>query len=189
MDRRPDRRRSDAQVTPYFPHQTLEFRIEEPPAFRKFTMSIAEMAIVTGVLFRLYRALAMTVGPTTNWLYFGGTFVLGLLFILGMATLHLGNFPLHRWLWRAPVFALIEAAAESLTSFALILAHREPIGSERAHPHDWLEIAGRTFLWRVVGVCLFALLLAGVVQFVRYMLLRREHRLHTAVAVHEKQSH
>ena len=72
---------------------------------------------------------------------------------------------------------------------ALILAHREPIGSERAHPHDWLEIAARTFPWRVVGVCLFALLLAGVVPVVRYMLLRREHRLHTAVAVHEKQSH
>ncbi len=84
-------------------------------------MSIAEMAIVTGVLFRLYRALAMTVGPTTNWLYFGGAFALGLLFILGMATLHLGNFPLHRWLWRAPVFAAIEAAAESLTSLALDL--------------------------------------------------------------------
>ena len=53
-------------MTPYFPHQTLEFRIEEPPAFRKFTMSIAEMAIVTGVLFRLYRALAMTVGSPTS---------------------------------------------------------------------------------------------------------------------------
>jgi hypothetical protein len=175
-------------MSPFFPQHTVEFRIEEPPAFRKFTMSIAEMAIVTGVLFRLYRALAMTVGPTSNWLYFGGTFALGLLFILGMATLHLGNFPLHRWLWRAPAFAAIEAAAESLASLALIFAHREPIGSERAHPHDWLEIAARTFLWRLVTVCLFALLLAGVVQFVRYMLLRREHRLHTAVAVHEKQS-
>jgi hypothetical protein len=176
-------------MTPFFPQHTVEFRIEEPPAFRKFTMSIAEMAIVTGVLFRLYRALSMTMGPTGNWLYFGGTFVLGVLFILGMATLHLGNFPLHRWLWRAPVFAALEAAAEALTSFALILAHREPIGSERAHSHDWLEIAATTFVWRLVVVSLFALLLAGVVQFVRYMLLRREHRLHTAVAVHEKQSH
>ncbi len=174
----------------YFPHTTTEWKkFEEPAAFRRFSMSIAEMAIVTGVLFRLYRALAMTLGPTTSWMYFGAALAVGALFILGMATLHLGNFPLHRWLWRAPVFALIEAAAESLTSFALILAHREPIGSERAHPHDWLEIAARTFLWRVVGVVLFALLLAGVVQFVRYMLLRREHRLHTAVAVHEKQSH
>jgi hypothetical protein len=176
-------------MTPYFPRTTVEFRIEEPPAFRKFTMSIAEMAIVTGVLFRLYRALAMTVGPTQTWWYFGLTFALGVLFVLGMATLHLGNYPLHRWLWRAPLFAAIEAAAEALTSLALIVAHREPMGSERAHVHDWLEIAASTFVWRIVGVCLFALLLAGVVQMVRYMLLRREHRLHTAVAVHEKQTH
>jgi hypothetical protein len=176
-------------MTPYFPNTTVEFKIEEPPAFRRFTRSIAEMAIVTGVLFRLYRALAMTVGPTTSWLYFGATLAAGLLFILGMATLHLGNFSLRRWLWRAPAFGAIEAAAESLTSLALIFAHREPMGSERAHPHDWLEIAAHTFLWRVVGVCVFALLLAGVVQLVRYMLLRRENRVHTAVAVHEKQSH
>jgi hypothetical protein len=176
-------------MTPFFPNTTVEFKIEEPPAFRRFTMSIIEMAIVTGVLFRLYRALSMSVGPSASWLYFGGTFALGVLFILGMATLHLGNFPLHRWLWRAPVFGLIEAAAESLTSLALIFAHREPIGSERAHPHDWFEIAARTFLWRFVVVCLFALLLAGVVQFVRYMLLRRDRRLHTAVAVHEEMKH
>ena len=175
-------------MTPYFPRTTVEFRIEEPPAFRKFTMSIAEMAIVTGLLYRLYRALAMTAGPTQSWWYFGLTFVVGVLFVFGMATLHLGNFPLHRWLWRAPVFALIEAAAESLTSLALIFAHREPMGSARAQPHDWLEISARTLLWRLGGICAFALVLAGVVQFVRYMLLRREHRLHTAVAVHEKQT-
>ena len=31
-----------------------------------------------------------------------------------------------------------------------------------------------------------SLVLAGVVQFVRYMLLRRENRVHTAVAVHDE---
>jgi hypothetical protein len=174
-------------MTPYFPLNTHEWKkFEEPAAFRKFSMSIWEMAIVTGVLFRLYRALAMTTGPTDNWVYFGVTFLLGMLFILGMATLHLGNFPLKQWLKRAPTFALIEAAAESLTSLALIFARREPIGSARAQPHDWLEITGRTFLWRVVAVILFALLLAGVVQFVRYLLLRKENRVHTAEAVHEE---
>jgi hypothetical protein len=171
----------------YFPHTTVEWKkFEEPAAFRRFSMSIAEMAIVTGVLFRLYRALAMTTGPTSSWIYFGATLALGALFILGMATVHLGNFPLRHWLWRAPVFGAIEAAAESVTSLALIFAHREPIGSDRAHLHDWLEIAANTFLWRIVGVCVFALVLAGVVQFVRYMLLRRENRIHTAVAVHDE---
>ena len=173
-------------MSPFFPHTTVEWKIEEPPAFRRFSMVIWEMALVTGVLFRLYRALAMTAGPSDNWLYFGGAFVLGLLFVLGMATLHLGNFPLRHWLWRAPAFGALEAAAESLTSLALIFAHREPIGSERAHPHDWVEIAASTFFWRIIEVSLFALVLAGVVQFVRYMLLRRENRVHTAVAVHDE---
>ena len=99
----------------------------------------------------LYRALAMTAGPTSSWLYFGATLAFGALFVLGMATLHLGNFPLKHWLWRAPAFGALEAAAESLTSLGLIFAHREPIGSERAHPHDWLEIAASTFFWRIVG--------------------------------------
>jgi hypothetical protein len=188
VDRREDRHGVNALMTPYFPHTTVEWKkFDEPAAFRRFSMSLVEMALVTGVLFRLYRALAMTTGPTRSVLYFGGTLALGVLFILGMATLHLGNFPLRHWLWRAPVFAAVEAAAESLTSLALILAHREPIGSERAHLRDWVGIAANTFLVRIVAVCIFALLLAAVVQFVRNMLLRRDHRLHTAVAVHEKQ--
>jgi len=179
-------------MTPYFPRHTAEWKIEEPLAFRRFSMVIWEMALVTGVLYRLYRALAMTTGPTNNWLYFGATFVLGTLFVLGMATLHLGNYPLKQWLWRAPAFGALEAAAESLTSLLLIHLHREPIGSERAHLHDWVEIAANTFFWRIVAVAVFALVLAGIVQFVRYLLLRRDHRVHTAVAVHEdiaKQTH
>ena len=172
-------------MTPYFPRTTVEFKIEEPPAFRRFTMVIWEMALVTGVLYRVYRALALTTGPTSNWMFLGATFAFGALFVLGMATLHLGNFPLRHWLWRAPAFGALEAAAESLTSLGLIALSREPIGSERAHFHDWVEIAAGTFFWRIVTVSLFALLLAGVVQFVRYLLLRRENRVHTAVAVHD----
>ena len=172
-------------MTPYFPRHTVEWKFDEPAAFRRFSMVIWEMALVTGVLLRLYRALSMTVGPTSSWLYIGSTFALGMLFVLGMATLHLGNFTLKTWLWRAPLFGALEAAAESLVSLGLIFAHREPIGSERAHLHDWPEIVAGTFFWRIVAVSLFALLLAGVVQFVRYLLLRRENRLHTAVAVHD----
>jgi hypothetical protein len=44
-------------------------------------------------------------------------------------------------------------------------------------------------LWRLGTVVVFSVLLAGVVRLVRYTLLRREHRMHTAVAVHDKQSH
>lgn len=173
-------------MAPYFPRNTVEWKVEEPQAFRRFSTSIVEMAIVTGVLLRLYRALVLTNGPAGSWVYLGTTLVLGSFFFFGMATLHLGNFPVRKWLWRAPLFAAIEAAVESVTSVALILAHREPMGSERAHLHDWTTIAASVFLWRLVGIAVFALVLAGVVQFVRYALLRRENRVHTAVAVHEE---
>src|SRR5918993_4349283 len=86
MDRRPHWRRRGDAMTPYFPHTTVEWKIEEPAAFRRFSMVIWEMALVTGVLFRLYRALAMTTGPVDSWLYFGATLALGTLFVLGMAT-------------------------------------------------------------------------------------------------------
>src|SRR4029453_2304228 len=46
LDRRPHRRWNRAALmAPYFPNTTVEFKIEEPPAFRRFTTSIAEMAI------------------------------------------------------------------------------------------------------------------------------------------------
>ena len=40
-----------------FPRSTMEVRLEEPAAFRRFTHSMVETAIVTGVAIRLYRAL------------------------------------------------------------------------------------------------------------------------------------
>lgn len=174
-------------MTPYFPRHTVEWpKFEEPPAFQRFTRSLVEMAVITGVLFRLYRALAMTTGPSSNWVFLGTAFALGTLFIFGMATLHLGNFPLRHWVWRAPLFGGVEVAAEALTSLALIAARREPLGSERASLQDWPDIIASTLVWRVGGVIIFALVLAGVVQFVRYLLLRRENRVHTAMAVHEE---
>jgi hypothetical protein len=39
---------------------------------------------------------------------------------------------------------------------------------------------------RIAMVSLFALVLAGVVQVVRFLLLRSENRDHTAVAIHEE---
>jgi hypothetical protein len=84
------------------------------------------------------------------------------------------------------VFALVEAVAESITSLGLIAIAREPMGSERAHFHEWPAIAADIVFWRLVGVAIFALVLAGVVQFVRYLLLRRENRVSTAMAVHEE---
>ena len=88
----------------FFPRHTVELRLEEPKAFRRFSFSLIEMAIVTGVLVRIFRMVVLTHG-SNNWLYLGGTFTIGLIFLLGMVTAHLANYPLQQYLWRAPTFA------------------------------------------------------------------------------------
>src|SRR5215212_6222487 len=112
----------------FFPRQTIELRLEEPKAFRKFSFSLVEMAIVTGVLLRFYRALVLTHG-SNNWLYLGGAFAVGMAFLLGMLTAHLANYPLHQYLWRAPAFAAIEVAAEMGASALLIYLGYEANGT------------------------------------------------------------
>jgi hypothetical protein len=171
-------------MAPLFPQVTGTFRLEEPPALRRFSMSIVGMAVVTGVVLRLFWALVITEGPNDSLVFAGGMFALRLIVLFGMTALHLGNYTIKHWVWRAPAFAALEGAAESLTSLALITLHREPLGSARATLADWPAIASGTLFWRIVAVVAFALLLAGVVQLVRRLLLSRDHRGHTFDAVH-----
>jgi hypothetical protein len=89
------------------------------------------------------------------------------LFLLAMATAHVANFPLQRWLWRGPAFALVECAGEMATSLLLIWVGREPYGSVRAEWHDWPSMAIGTLATRGLAVVLWTLLLAGIVQIVR----------------------
>jgi hypothetical protein len=159
------------QKRKYFPKNTDQWHFEEPTVLRRFTLSLVEMAVLTGVTLRLYRALVVTQG-TTSWLWLGGTFAL--LLLCAMATMHLANYPLHRWVWRAPLFALVEVAAESLTSLLLIWVGREPFGSVRAGWGDWLPMAAQTLWTRELTVCLWALILSGVVWIVRRTILREE---------------
>lgn len=173
-------------MAPFFPHVTGAFKIEEAPAFRRFTMSIVEMALVTGVLLRLGRAVVLTVGPNDNLLFIGGAVAAGLIWLCGMATLHLGNFTLTRWIWRAPAFVLLEAIAESLTSLALIALGKEAVGSARATFADWPAITASIFLWRLIAVLAYSAVLAGVVQLVRYALVKHDHRQHTLDAIHHE---
>jgi len=174
-------------MAPFFPHVTGTFRIEEAPAFRRFTMSIVEMAVITGVLLRLGRAVVLTVGPNENLLFFGGAVAAGLIWICGMATLHLGNFTLTRWIWRAPTFVILEAIAESVTSLVLIALGGEAVGSARATFADWPAITASTFLWRLIAVLAYSAVLAGVVQLVRYALVKHDRREQTLDAVqHER---
>jgi hypothetical protein len=157
----------------FFPRETLELHIEEPKAFRKFSFSLVEMAIVTGILLRLYRVIVLT-HALNNWLFLGATVAVGAVFLFGAVTAHLANYPLHQYFWRAPVFALIEVAAEMATSAALIALHRERNGSVPAHWDDWAGMSLNALLVRGLPIVIWGLLLAGVVQLVRRTIVHEE---------------
>jgi hypothetical protein len=161
-------------MTTFFPKHSVQWHFEEPTVLRRFSLNVWEMAILTGIVLRLYRALVITAGSTSSWFWAGGTFALGLLLLCAAATIHLSNYPLQRWLWRAPLFALVEVAAESATALALIGFGREPSGSTRAEWSDWLPMAGSTLFTRMITVCGWALFLAGVVWVVRRTILREQ---------------
>src|SRR5262249_48902645 len=142
-----ERTHDSTRMPTFFPRTTTEWRLEEPQAFRKFSASLVEMAIVTGILLRLYRVVVLT-HALNNWLLFGLTVALGTVFLLGAATAHLANFPLRQYVWRAPLFALIEVAAEMATSAVLIALRHERNGSVPAHWDDWVGMSLRALLVR-----------------------------------------
>jgi hypothetical protein len=153
-------------MSTFFPRHSVEWRLEEPQSFRRLSLSLVEMALLTGIVLRLLRALTFTHGRA-SWLFYGAAFVVGLLILLGMTTAHLANWTLRSWLWRAPLFALVEVAGEMVTSLLLIALRREPEGAVRAEFHDWPSMALRAFLQSELSICLWAALLAAVIVFVR----------------------
>lgn len=149
-----------------FPRQTVEWHLEEPAAFRRLSLSLVEMALTTGVTLRLLRAFAFTHGRASLLLSVGAVILWGVI-LVGMATAHLANFPIRRWAWRAPLFALVETAGEMATSLLLIGIGREPEGTARAHFHHWPSMSLRTLLQSELAICLWMLLLAGIIMLVR----------------------
>ena len=147
--------------------------MEEPPAFRRFSYSLVEMAVVTGILLRIYRSFALTHG-SNSLLYIGGTLSLGFLILFAMVTAHLANYPVQKWVWRAPLFAAIEWAAEMATSVLLIWVGREPNGTVRAEWSDWPSMAVRSLVARSGAIMLWALLLAGIVVLVRRTIVHQD---------------
>jgi hypothetical protein len=146
--------------------KSSEWDLEEPAAFARIARSPVELALITGVVIRVFRAIVLTHGNATSS-YLFAALVLGTLFLLGMATLHLGRFPVREWPWRAPLFAVFETAGEMLVSLLLISLHREPWGTARAEYMDWQPMATGVLFWRLIAVCVWALLLGTTVQFVR----------------------
>lgn len=151
------------------------WRIREPAAFTRLARSLVDMALVTGIIARLYRAMVLGRSTSASGLYVAATLTIGAIFLLAMATIHLSRFPLRDWLWRAPAFAALEGVFEMLVSLLLIAMHRELLGTGAAHFQDWPAMAIGTIGWRIITISLFSLLLAGIVKWVRYMLLRKEH--------------
>jgi hypothetical protein len=151
--------------------KSSEWDLEEPAAFARVARSPVELALITGVVIRLFRAVVLTRGDVTT-AYLGAALVLGSLFLLGMATLHLGRFPVREWPWRAPLFAVFETAGEMIVSFVLIALHREPWGTARAEFVDWQAMATGVVFWRVLGVSVWALLLGVTVSFIRGRVLK-----------------
>jgi hypothetical protein len=151
--------------------KSSEWDFEEPAAFTRIARSPVDLAVITGVIIRLFRAVVLTHGTATSS-YLVAALVLGTLFLLGMATLHLGRFPVREWPWRAPLFAIFETAGEMLVSLALIALHREPWGTARAEFVDWQAMATGVVFWRVLGVSVWALLLGTTVSFIRGRVLK-----------------
>ena len=151
--------------------KSSEWDLEEPAAFARIARSPVELALITGVVIRLFRAVVLTHGEATSS-YLFAALVLGTLFLLGMATLHLGRFPVREWPWRAPLFAIFETAGEMIISLLLISVHREPWGTARAEFMDWQPMATGVLFWRLIAVCVWALLLGTTVQFVRGRVLK-----------------
>jgi hypothetical protein len=169
----------------YFPRHSIAWKIEEPAAFRALTLSVVESGLLAGLILRLVHALALAYIPEGRFLLFAILDAVLFLTLFAAAAAHLANYPLRHWVWRAPVFAVLAAAASIATSALLIALHRERLGSGPAHWDDWPSMALHILAWDLISVCLFALLLAGVVQVVRSALLRHDQRESTVEAVHE----
>ena len=139
----------------------------ETSAVRTWSRALVPVAAGTGVAWHLLRALALSAGPVTSWFWLAVVYALGIVLVFGAATLHLGNYPLKRWLWRVPAFALVVAAAEVATAAVLIALGLEPAGSARA---TWADLPGQAFwttLLRLLTLGLYGAVLALVVQGMR----------------------
>lgn len=153
----------------FFPQDTLEWQALEPSVVRRLSLSLVIVAVVAGVTLRLYRLAILHVTGLVVILAVMG----GLALLAAFVTLHLGNYPLRQWIWRAPLFALVQSAAAVMTSALFVAAGMERIGSTAMEWPQWRADILQTLLRNTVAVCAYALLLAAAVQIVRRWMIRR----------------
>lgn len=162
-------------MPPIFPRHTIEWRLQETALLRRVTLSLPAMAIATGVLVHLYRWFALSRRGGSVWVFlllFAG----GVALLLALLTVHLANHTLRQWLWRVPVFAIVESATEGAVSALLIVFGVERVGTQVAAWGDWPSLVAGIAVKRSITIVVFSLLLFVVVQWVRVELLRRKHR-------------
>jgi hypothetical protein len=145
-----------------------------PPLLRRFSLNVVLMAVLAGAILRTYRAGVLQFGWSSSWSWIAGTFVVGTSILFIIATLHLGNYPVKAWLWRAPVFAFIEALTEVSVSLGLTLLGYERLGSLTATIVDWQGSAMRIAATRILGILGFSLALALISTLVRLVILPRK---------------
>jgi hypothetical protein len=146
--------------------------------------SLPGTAIITGVFVVGFHGVIVGLGAAHSTPLFIIGVVGELALLLGLATLHLGSHPVHQWRWRAPIFAVVESLTAMFMIGVLIALRSETIGAQRAHWRDWLTLAQRVFFWHMVVLLLFSLVLGLTVQWVRFAMLRMEHRDSTAILIH-----
>jgi hypothetical protein len=163
---RPAAARSFAMMSLGTPSRSAPVPPVRDGGWRAFSRSTLELAGVTGVTLRLYRAAVLSLDTSADWPMFIGALVLGIVFVCGALTWHLSNFPLRRWPSRVAAFVGVEVAAEFGMSSVLIALKREPLGSGLATWADWWSLAGNTLLERGLVLGGYAGLLAAAMWVV-----------------------
>lgn len=145
------------------------------------------MALITGIVVHIYRVFILasptiTFGWISLFLAGAGEYVL----LLSLTTVYLGNHPVRQWIWRVPLFTVAEWLVEAAAVAILIRIRFERIGSEQARAGDLGSIVMDRLIWHGAAIFTFSLILAVVVQTVRYALLKHEHRDTTAIRIHDE---
>lgn len=161
----------------FFPRDVIHWGEEHLHPLRAFAIRTIEPAGITGLVLRLWRAFVLASG---SWIVFVTGLTAGVVFLCGMLTWHLGNFPVKRWPLRVLAFFIVEVAVEMGMSSLLIGFGRERFGSQRATWADWWPMAGQSLWQRGIVILLFTLVLAVVVQLVRRTVDQRTETTHSA---------
>lgn len=167
----------------FFPRHTVTLSAEASLP-RRFAHSLAGTAIITGVVVQSFHGIIVGLGAARSNMLFAAGIMGQLGILLGFTTLHLGSHPVHQWKWRAPMFALIESLTSMLMTGILISLGVEVIGTERAGWSEWLTLSKNLFFWHMLVILFFALLLGVTVQWVRFAMLKHDHRDTTALKIH-----